>query len=46
MGPGNLVIQHPHDAAAIERAGQLVEFGKLFDALVGLLELEATLVSD
>ena len=44
MGPGDLVIQHPNDAAAIERAGQLVEFGKLFDPLVGLLELEATLI--
>src|SRR5260370_39172659 len=44
MGTGNLVIQHPHDVAAVERAGQLVEFGELFDALVGFLELEAALV--
>ncbi len=44
MGAGPRVIQHPHDAAAVERAGQLVEFGELFDALVGFLELEAAFV--
>src|SRR6202011_1945903 len=44
LGSGQFVIQHSHDAAAVERAGQLVEFGELFDALVGSLELEAAVV--
>ena len=44
MSAGNLVIQHPHDAAAIVRAGQFVEFGEFFDALVGLVEFDAASV--
>src|SRR5882762_9486092 len=43
-GAGNLVIQHPLDAAAVERAGELVEFGELFDSLVGLAEFDAAFV--
>jgi hypothetical protein len=44
MRAGDFVIQHPHDAAAIERPGQLVELGELLDALVSFLEFEAALV--
>src|ERR1700737_4764459 len=41
VGAGDLVVQRPHDAAAVERARQFVELGELFDPLVGFLELEA-----
>src|ERR1700722_3429638 len=44
LDAGDLVIQHPHDAAAVERAGQFVEFGELFDTLVGLGKLGAAFV--
>ena len=44
LGAGDLLVQHPHDAAAVERAGQFVEFGEFLDALVGFLELQAALV--
>ena len=37
VGAGDLVIQHPHDAAAVERAGQFVEFGEFLDAPVASL---------
>ena len=40
-GAGDLLVQHPHDAAAVERAGQFVEFGELLDPLVGFLQLRA-----
>ena len=43
-GAGDLFVQHPHDAAAVERAGQFVEFGELLDAPVGFLELQPALV--
>src|SRR5712691_9354675 len=43
-GAGDFVIQHSHDAAAVERAGELVEFGELFDSLVGLAEFDTALV--
>ena len=43
-GAGDLLVQHPHDAAAVERAGQFVEFGELLDPLVGFLELQPALV--
>src|SRR6202012_1160079 len=44
MRPRNFVVEEAQDATAIERAGEIVKFGKLFDAPVGLLEREAALV--
>src|ERR1700743_86079 len=43
-GARNLFTQHPHDAAAVIRARQFIEFGQFFDASVGFLELESALV--
>ena len=43
-GAGDLLVQHPHDAAAVIRAGQFVEFGEFLDPLVGFLELQPALV--
>ena len=43
-GAGDLLLQHPHDAAAVGRPRQFVEFGKFLDPLVGCLEFEAAVV--
>ena len=44
MRAGDLLFQHPHDAAAIEGAGQFVELRKLLDAPIGFLQLQPALI--
>ena len=44
VGAGDLLLQHSHDAAAVGRPRQFVEFGKLLDPLVGRLQFEAAVV--
>src|SRR5262245_2433399 len=40
----DFLVQHAHDAAAVERAGQFIKLGEFLDPLVGFLQLQPALV--